>query len=107
MADANDVISPLVGLPTIPVVDLGELPGIDDPVRSESDTSAQLHWKTGALIAVAAGRPFIWLDDEITDVDRRWVSSHHSGRVLLHRVDPHFGLTEADLDAVEDWLRAT
>jgi hypothetical protein len=31
-----------------------------------------VHWKTRALVARAAGRPFVWVDDEIRDADRGW-----------------------------------
>jgi hypothetical protein len=105
MADANDVIAPLLGLPELPVVDLGELPGLDDPVHSEHDETADLHWKTRTLVELAAGRAFVWVDDELTEVDRAWVAAHHPGRALLHRVDSEYGLTEADLATVEQWLR--
>jgi hypothetical protein len=62
MQDANEVIAPLLGLPELPVVDLPDAP--------ERDEAGVLHWKTRALIETAAGRPFIWVDDEITDLDR-------------------------------------
>jgi len=104
MHDANDVIAPLLGLPGLPVVDMGELPSIDDPVWSEQDEAAELNWKTRTLVQTAAGRPFVWLDDEITDVDRTWVSAHHPGAALLHRVDSQTGLTDPDLAVVEEWL---
>jgi len=103
MADANEVIAPLLGLPPLPVVDLGELPGASHTGPPDDDT-APLNWKTRALVAVAAGRPFVWLDDEITRVDRAWVAAHHPGPALLHRVDSHGGLTDADLAAVAAWL---
>ncbi|MFC7712107.1 hypothetical protein [Micromonospora lupini] len=106
MEDANEVIAPLLGLPTLPVVDMGELPEIDDPVFSEDDWTAKLHWKTRALVETAAGRPFVWVDDEITEVDRSWVAAHHPGRALLHRVASDSGLTDADLVVVEEWLQA-
>ena len=48
------------------------------------------------LVDWTAGRPFIWVDDEITDADRSWVTTHHDGRALLHHVDPRHGLTDAD-----------
>ena len=38
------------------------------------------------------------------DIDRAWVSEHHRGSALLHRVDPRSGLTEADLAQIGDWL---
>ena len=57
------------------------------------------------LVEVAAGRPFIWVDDEITDRDRAWVAAHHGGPALLHRVDPTIGLTDKDFAVLDDWLR--
>jgi hypothetical protein len=105
MADANTVIAPLLGLPALPVVDLGELPGIDDPVWAEQDTTANLNWKTQCLISFAGGRPFVWVDDEITAVDRAWVAARHTGPALLHRVDANRGLTDSDLDVIQAWLR--
>jgi hypothetical protein len=106
MDDANHVIAPILGLPELPVADLGDLPGIDDPVWSEDDAAADLNWKTKPLCTLAAGRPFVWIDDEVTDVDRAWVAAHHPGPALLHRVDSRHGLVDADLDVIEDWLAA-
>jgi hypothetical protein len=52
----------------------------------------------------AADRPFVWLDDEITDTDQHWVAANHPKPRLLHHVDPNRGLTEHDLAAVRRWL---
>jgi hypothetical protein len=95
MADANEVIAPRLGLPELPVVDW---------LDSGDESPPGLHWKTMSLTRWAAGRPFIWLDDEITGADRQWVAAHHSGKALLHRVDPHAGLTEADFSVMHQWL---
>lgn len=92
--DANDIVAPLLGLPRLPVVDW----------PAAVDSRAGLHWKTRQLCAWAAGRPFAWIDDEVTDTDREWVADHHGGVALLHRVDARTGLTGADFDAVADWL---
>ena len=43
------------------------------PPDDERDERIGLHYKTRALIEWAAERPFAWVDDEITDVDREWV----------------------------------
>ena len=93
MQDANDAICPRLGLPELPVVEWS-----DDP-------EGALHWKTRDLVAWAAGRTFVWVDDEITDVDRAWVAAHHPGPALLHRVDRRTGLTEADFAEIEIWAR--
>jgi Swiss Army Knife RNA repair-like protein len=96
MGEANEVISPLLGLPKLPVV---EWPDDEEPLGT-------LHWKTPFLTRWAAGRSFVWLDDELTDADRRWVKANHPGRGLLHRVDPNTGLTEKDFSAIRQWLEA-
>jgi hypothetical protein len=93
MGEANNEIAPLLGLPALPVVDW-----------PDSDEDGPLHWKTRALVAWADGRPFVWVDDEITDIDRVWVSAHHQGTALLYRVDPGQGLTDIDFAVIGDWL---
>lgn len=99
MDEANDVFGPLLGLPELPVVDL---PAWEDEDGFVDDA---LSWKTKGLVAHAAGRPFVWLDDEPTAADEEYVAAHHPAPALLYRTDPEVGLTIADLDAVADWLR--
>ena len=53
----------------------------------------------------AAGRPFAWVDDEITDADRDWVSARHPGLALLRSIDASRGLTEKDFETLDAWLR--
>ncbi|RSM59149.1 hypothetical protein DMH03_25070 [Amycolatopsis sp. WAC 01376] len=50
-------------------------------------------------------RPFVWIDDELSDIDRDRVSGNHPGPALLHRVDPRRGLTSADYRTLTEWLR--
>jgi hypothetical protein len=90
--DANEVLSPRLGLPELPVVRWPDDASFAGP--------AGLHWKTPSLVAWAGGRPFLWADDEIGPVDRLWVEGTHPGPALLHRVDPRRGLTGADLTAL-------
>jgi HAD domain in Swiss Army Knife RNA repair proteins len=97
MVDANEVVAPRLGLPTLPVVDW---PDDEDGLQA----GLGLRWKTVALSRWAGGRPFVWLDDEITGADQRWVAVHHPQPALLHRIDSQSGLTEADLAAVGNWL---
>ncbi|MFD9338911.1 HAD domain-containing protein [Streptomyces sp. NPDC060028] len=96
MQDANESLAPLLGLPQLPVVDW--------PEPSAEDGAGGTHWKTRTLVTWAAGRPFAWVDDEITGADRAWVAAHHPGPALLHRVDPRLGLRETDFAALEAWL---
>lgn len=95
MEEANEVVSPLLGLPTLPVVTWA----------GTSGEPGGLHWKTRELVGYAAGRPFVWLDDEVGEADREWVAGHHPAPALLHRVDPRTGLTDEDFAAVGRWLR--
>jgi hypothetical protein len=97
MEEANECVGPRLGLPRLPVVLWPE---------TEQDERGGLHWKTPGLLAWAGGRPFVWLDDEITDTDRLWMAAHHPGPAMLHRVDAAAGMTSADFTAVEHWLRA-
>lgn len=94
-AEANKVIAPLLDLHALPYV---EWPDTDDP------PPGGVHWKAPHLVAWAAGRPFAWLDDEIGEPDRAWVTAHHPAPALLHRVDPRVGLTAEDVAKVRDWL---
>ncbi|WP_066365271.1 HAD domain-containing protein [Herbidospora mongoliensis] len=90
---ANDVIAPILGLPDLPYVDW-----------SDADEWGELHWKTRHLVAWTEGRPFVWVDDEMTDVDVTWVARHHDAEALLLKVNPEHGLTDADLDVIRTWL---
>jgi hypothetical protein len=94
-AEANEVVAPLIGLPTLPVIDW--------PDTDERQPHG-VHWKTAPLLRWAAGRPFVWLDDEITNADRHWVTDQHPQPALLHRVDPYEGLSTTDLTVVRQWL---
>lgn len=94
MEDANVCLAAWLGLPPLPQVDWPD----------EDELPAPLHWKTRPLVAWADGRPFVWLDDEITAADRDWVATHHPAPALLHRVDPRNALTDADFAVLEEWL---
>ncbi|MFI0367445.1 HAD domain-containing protein [Actinomadura sp. 1N219] len=102
MEDANECVSPRLGLPQLAIVTWP-----DAPETEQQDERDGLHWKTRTLVAWAAGRSFAWIDDEITDKDHSWVSAHHPGSALLHRVSPSRGLTLADYRVLDEWLRAT
>lgn len=92
--EANEFIAPLVGLPVLPCVTWQQ----PRPVPLGRGC-----WKTPEVVAWAAGRPFAWVDDEITRADRDWVAQHHLAPALLHRVDATLGLTAEDFAALSDW----
>jgi hypothetical protein len=99
MNEANECVSPRIGLSQIPVVIWPDPSGGDD-----QDERDGLHWKTRPLVAWAARRSFAWVDDELTNTDRAWVSAHYQGHALLHRVDPTWGLKAVDYEAPARWL---
>ena len=101
--EANTEVAPRLGLPALPRV-AWTIRGEEDQRRI--DQGVGLHWKTRTLVTWAAGRPFVWIDDELTDTDREWVGEHHGDHALLHHVEADRGLDDADLDVVADWLRA-
>ncbi|WP_433665645.1 HAD domain-containing protein [Nocardia sp. CA-136227] len=100
MDDANRYLAPILGLPTLPVM---QWPDTDD---ERIDAWFGLHWKTRGLVARADGRAFVWIDDEIGDGDEEWVSDNHRGPALLYRVNPRNGLRQSDLATISEWLEA-
>ena len=95
--EANEQVGPWIGLPELPVVVF--------PADDDEDERIGLHYKTRTLIDWAAGRPFAWVDDELTDIDREWVRAYHPGPALLHRTDPNQGLRKADYAVLTQWAR--
>lgn len=95
--DANRLIAPLVGLPELPVVEFTK------PIKQPMDHT---HWKLRDLITYAAGRPFAWLDDEITTHDRdHLIEVSHSSTLPL-QVSPVIGITDDHLTQVCEWRQA-
>ncbi|MFF9815060.1 hypothetical protein [Streptomyces sp. NPDC014006] len=92
--EANSFVAPLVGLPSLPFIAWSE------PRPQPADG---VFWKTPEVAAWARGRPFAWVDDEITDADRAWMGAHHRGPALLHQVDPRTGLTRDDFAHLTEW----
>ncbi|MFJ2022170.1 HAD domain-containing protein [Streptomyces nodosus] len=76
--EANIELAPQLGLPQLPVVNWPE----PSAAHEREDQWFRLHWKTRTLVAWADGRPFAWVDDEITDADRDWVSTHHPAQAI-------------------------
>ncbi|MEV7089130.1 hypothetical protein AB0O07_25105 [Streptomyces sp. NPDC093085] len=96
-ADANIWIGPVLGLP--------ELPYIRWPER-RGQAAPGIFWKTPYVVEYAAGRPFAWVDDEVTPYDREWVEREHGAAALLRYVDPGTGLTRPDFEALAEWAAA-
>jgi hypothetical protein len=77
---------------------------LGNPLLQRLDPADGPNWKTAHLARWAAGRPFIWLDDEVTDTERQWIQGHYPGKALLHRVDSSVGLADRDFDHIREWL---
>ncbi|MEU8778275.1 HAD domain-containing protein [Streptomyces sp. NPDC048606] len=92
--EANDWIGPRLGLPRLPFIDWPVMHG-----RSPRGT----FWKTQYILPYAAGRPFAWIDDDITTMDHEYVDRTYPARTLLMRVDERIGLIRPDFDALADW----
>jgi hypothetical protein len=92
--EANEFISPLLGLPSLPFVEWST------PRRTRRGGPL---WKTPEIVAWAEGRPFAWLDDEISDADRNWATQHYDGPALLRYVNPRLGLQADDFEALAEW----
>ena len=96
--DANTWIGPRIGLPELPVVGW--------PEDLNASAPPDLCWKTPTLLEYAAGRPFAFVDDDISDADQLYADARCDAPMLFHFVDPSKGLTEKDFAVLADWLGA-
>lgn len=92
--DANTHIGPEIGLPELPVVEWK---------TSKRFGPDGTFFKTAELVDHAGGRPFAWVDDDITNRDRMYVERTHGPGALLHWVDPAKGLLDEDFAALRSW----
>ncbi|MFC4501914.1 MULTISPECIES: hypothetical protein [Streptomyces] len=95
MAEANRWIGPVVGLP--------ELPYVDFTAVLFAHRDDRVHWKTETIVAHAAGRPFAWVDDELSPADSAYVAGHHPAPALLHHVSPRLGLRDGDFGTLAEF----
>jgi hypothetical protein len=82
------------------------LPVVEWPASCADEVPRGVYWKTRPLVEWADGWPFIWVDDEISAMDRLWVDASNPEPSLLHRIDPAKGLVDVDFSALADWLRS-
>lgn len=92
--EANTYVGPRIGLPELLVVTWSTRDGYGP---------GGTHRKTIDVIRYAAGRPFVWLDDQLSAVDRAYVQEHHPGPAWLYDVDPADGLGLDDFEALAQW----
>ncbi|WP_406492734.1 hypothetical protein OG936_04645 [Streptomyces sp. NBC_00846] len=92
--EANEWIGPRLGLPRLPYIDWPSMHG------SAPDGT---YWKTRYVVEYAAGRPFAWVDDEISEQDRGWATEQGAAEALLLWIDPWIGLLPADFEVLATW----
>lgn len=94
--DANSLIGPRIGLPELPVIEFDKTWKL--PSRGDGT-----YFKTHDVVKYAAGRPFAWVDDEISTHDDLYVAAFHDGPAKLLKIDPVTGLMAQDFDTLSDW----
>ena len=97
--EANEWIGPVLGLPALPVVCWPQ-----ESTRPQQEPDG-VFWKTRTLADYAAGRPFAWVDDQITMADWRWCATRHPAPTLLQPIHPARGLTAGDFAALGRWAQ--
>ena len=90
---ANDSLSPLLGLPDLPVL------GFDGAARFGS-----AHWKLGPIDEYAGDRPLAWVDDSFDESCYEWAQGRDA-ETLLVPTESRYGLEEAQTEALMLWAR--
>ncbi|MFD8335576.1 HAD domain-containing protein [Streptomyces solisilvae] len=93
---ANKYIAPVLGLPELDFV-----PFPPSPATPE----ARLYWKTSHVVRWAAGRPFVWTDDETTHYDEEYLAEHHKGFGRILHVSPRLGLRSEDFELLSAYAQ--
>ncbi len=97
--DANELLAPLLGLPT----DLRVIHFRTDLPRDPRHGGC---WKTAEIVEWVGQQSFAWLDDEVNRFDREWIATRTTADVLLCNVSPGVGVTEEDFAAVRRWAES-
>lgn len=96
--DATTLIGPLLGLPTLPYVDLPR------PQITTSHPDGYL-WKRDHVETWLGDAPVAWVDDDFTGLDHAWTAERtaRGSATLLVQPDPHVGLQDEHLACVRAW----
>lgn len=95
--EANRWIGPEIGLPELPVLDVG----------AAGDHVNGVHWKAPAVRAWIGNRPLVWLDDDFGYGDHDWARARDAAGAptLLVDIPPNLGVRDVDVAFVADWWR--
>jgi len=91
---ANFYLPELLGLPELPHISFDVIP-----------RNGGAHWKLGAMNAFAGERAIAWIDDNFDDSCYEW-AERRAAPTLLVPAEPHLGLEEAHVGALEAWVRS-
>ena len=102
--EANARVSPLLGLPPLPVIvfaDWMDSADLDD----ESDVEGT--WKLPAVTRVVGGRPLAWIDDELAADAFAWAAERGASGTptLLVKTVAHVGLTAGHVEQLAAFAR--
>ncbi|MFH8991157.1 HAD domain-containing protein [Streptomyces sp. NPDC017940] len=97
--DAATLISPLLGLPALPYVDLPR------PQITTSHPDGYL-WKRDHVDAWLGNAPAVWVDDDFTGLDHAWARERTARGMatLLVQPDPHDGLQPGHFTELTRWV---
>jgi HAD domain in Swiss Army Knife RNA repair proteins len=90
--EANQIIGPALGLNELPVIEFTE---------GRSDET----WKLFAVRRYVAGRPFVWVDDELHEDAYEWAGSLTQPNLLI-RPTRNLGLTDEHFAQIESFGKA-
>ena len=93
---ANELIGPRIGLPELPVIEFDKSWRL--PTRSDGT-----YFKTHEVASYVRGRPFAWVDDEVSEFDEQYLKDVLDVPVLLRKIDPAVGLAEDDFAELRMW----
>ncbi len=96
--DANTRIGPLVGLPTLPVIE------VERHLQDLGNSVPGVNRKTPYVADYVGGRPFVWFDDDTTRRDWEYLRERCGDQFHLVHVDDWYGLTDEDIRSAADWL---
>jgi hypothetical protein len=88
---ANFYLPHILGLPELPHI------SFDGAARFGS-----AHWKLGPLDEYGSDRPMAWIDDSFDESCYEW-AEERAEPTLLVPTEPHLGLEEAHVAALEAW----
>jgi hypothetical protein len=94
--EANRLIGPRIGLPDLPIIEFDKTCHL--PTRVDGT-----YFKTHDVVKYVAGRPFAWVDDEISEHDEAYVLEHHNAPALLMHVNPQQGLEPSHFSLLASW----